>query len=268
MALGDNSYDNNTKKKKNVEVYSKYKYTNPNGIDPSSLNFTFKLGMLVIIISPKKPDSDYYDHDKAIEIYLSHTKAKNLADEIRYFMSHPNEVNNVGIATGSDGLIILSNGKEYGIDHPVLMAAKIDANGRITSSYAYEFKTNYYYGIRNYDPKNPSQFEKVYHDNTELSCLLNILDDYSRASSYAFAHANLEVSRFEHYRTQGRVSSLLEHFGIKVDKPNYSKRGNNGGSYFNNNNGSSSSNSSYSSSSLDDYMAAPEDEGYDPEDPE
>ena len=49
MALGtQNSYNSNgsNKNQSNVNVYSPYKMSNTEGIDPSAINFTFCLNML------------------------------------------------------------------------------------------------------------------------------------------------------------------------------------------------------------------------------
>ena len=87
MALGTQNSSN--KNQSNVNVYSPYKMSNTEGIDPSAINFTFCLNMLKIGISPKKPgDQIAFDHEKAIECFLTNSKAVILIKEIDALLNH------------------------------------------------------------------------------------------------------------------------------------------------------------------------------------
>ena len=88
MALG--SSDNNEKKNYEPRVYSPYKMSNIEGIDPSYLGVTFFRNLLQLAISPMNKntgDKISFDHDNAIVVYLTHTKARILRNEIDRVLS-------------------------------------------------------------------------------------------------------------------------------------------------------------------------------------
>ncbi len=259
MALGDNgNFKKNNGGSSGVNVYSPYRFTNVEGVDPSKLQITFWSGMIVLSIAPIKNsngDKIEFDYDNQISVYLTHTKAKMLSEEIRYLLSNYDSCNNVGVDSGSDGLVVFHNGKEFGVDHPVIAIYRINKDGVVTSSCAYEFNTSYHYSIRNFNNNN-SQFDRYYHDNLEIEQLLMILDEFVKCKTFAQSYACLET--FNKTGQLAKMDTLLNHFGLAENKPNYSNRSN-GTSYFNNKS-SSNANSSYNQSSLDNYMNQPEDD--------
>ena len=105
MALNEtyNSYNQNAGKQQQYHptVYSAYKMNNAESvIDPTSISFTFWNGALKISIAPRKQntgDEVSFDFDNAISIYLNHTKARILYEEICKFQSDPEKYNNSGI---------------------------------------------------------------------------------------------------------------------------------------------------------------------------
>ena len=257
MALGN--YDNNSKQKDSLNVYSPYKMSNTEGIDPSALNFTFCIGMLKMSISPKKPgDQIAFDHDKAIGVYLTHVKAKMLSDEIKYMLKHKGEVHNVSVSTGKDGLVTFSDGQELQTNKYTLLIRTIDENGVPTTNYAYEFKDDYHFSMRNYDPNNPSAYDKVMHDTIEIDMFLNLLDEYYRAWTGADGYIVANSLKYWNSKVNTKIESIMEKMGIDITKNgNYSHKQNNN-SFFNNNSG----NNNYRQSSLDELsnaMNTPED---------
>lgn len=252
MALGN--YDNNKKNQINVNVYSSYKMSNTEGIDPSAINFTFCLNMLKISISPKKPgDQIAFDHEKAIECFLTHTKAKMLSDEIKNMLKQPKgEIPSVSVSTGKDGLITFTDGRELGTNKYTLLLRKTDENGVPVSTYAYEFKTDYHFVIRNYDPEKPSAYDKVFHDNIEIDQFLILLDQYIKAATGAMAYFTLENSKYGQSRVNTKLDSIMEKLGIEIpNKGNYS-RGTGGSSFFTN---SQNTGNTYRQGSLDDFSS-------------
>ena len=189
MALGDE----NKKKYYEPLVYSPYGTSNTDGVDPSALSYQFYNGLLKISISPMLPnakpgDRKLWDSDNQISVWLTQAKAKMFHDDILYLLDHIDECNNVGVASGAEGLISFSNGKELGVATPCLIIRKIDQNGNVIAVYAYQFKTDYYTTIRNFKPDDPSNYDKPTHPNLEIENLLTILDDYSKYISGACAY--------------------------------------------------------------------------------
>lgn len=250
MALG-NEYDNNNgaNKKYSPNVYSPYKMSNPEGIDPSALTFTFWNNLLKIGISPRKPNSDpaAYDYDKSIEVYINHTKARMLYEEIFTLKQSKGEINNVCINTGIDGIIMVSNGKEFGVTTPVLVIIKHDEKGNPISSYVYQFKTDKFFSMRNFNMEKPTEFEKIYFNDIELDQFSTILKEYYEAMTCATAYTVIDQSKYNNSRMTTKINAIMDKMGIKQEggKANYSK----GSSFFNN---SDVGNASYRHSTIDD----------------
>lgn len=249
MALGDYNNGDNTKKKYyEPDVTSIFGVSNTDGIDPSALSYRFTLGMLVVSISPMLPsakpdDTRIWDHDNKVSIWLTHYKAKMLLDEIEYVQTHPDTVNNGGVDTRSGGLISFSTGKELGASGPCLIIRKIDQDtGEAVSTYAYQFKTDYYRSVRNYNPSAPSENELVNYPNLEVEEFKDLLRTYSSSIGGAQAYADMYYQRFDTNKMNTKVRLIMDKLGI--EGPEYSKKSSGGNrSFFSNNAGSNSGNS-------------------------
>lgn len=249
--LGD-SYNQNETKKYSPTVYSQYKMSNigENCIDPSCINFTFWNSTLKISIAPKKQtngDEVAFDYENDIAIYLNHTKARILYEEICKFQEDPVKYNSSGVPSGS-GLITISNGKEFGVDCPCIVIRKTDEAGIPVSSYAYQIKNDYHFSIRNYDDKNGT-FDKVTSDYTqlELEQIKTLLKTYYEAMTGAMAYSVIDQNKYEAGRTSTKLDQIAAKLGVQF---NNSKSG--GGfksstSVFNNKPATN-----YTSSTLDD----------------
>ena len=159
MALGD-TYNNNERKNYSPSVHSGYKFSNPDSdIDKTSLSFSFWNKLLKVAIAPKKETSDgsiAYDHDNAGTVYLSHTKALILYNEIIKFLEdyrNGNSPKNTGVNPGTEGLIYICNGEEFNAEGPCLVIRKIDDKGHSTSTFVYEFRRDVHKAILNYEEK-------------------------------------------------------------------------------------------------------------------
>lgn len=229
MSLGDfsnNSNYNNNKKTYSPKVFSQYKMSNAeSNVDATSLNPSFWNNMLVLAISPKKDTNDgsiAFDHENAATVYLSHTKARLLFEEICLFQQNPEMYSNVGVTSGS-GLIRLSNGKEYGVNCPLLIVSKLDAStGEVQSSYAYQFKQDYHYTIRNFD-QDTLDFDKIYNNNIEIEQLKTLLIQYYEAMSGAMAYSVIENMKYDISRINTKLDSCAEKLGVEYKGKSQSK---------------------------------------------
>lgn len=246
MALGDYSRNTDNNKKNYSQPILRLDNQgtmNPDGIDPSALNYEFYNGMLKIIIIPLKFGTDpnkkfTYDQDNRVEMWLTPTKAKIFYEEIKHLLANRDTINNVGVCTTKGGLIVFSTGKEFGVDSECLVIRKIDNDGTITSTYAYQFKPNpNNFGIRNFNQDSPADYDRIAYSNTEVDQLLAILKEFSEAMVGAYAYANMYYGRFDYNRLLGKVNSIMDKLGIEKSSE-YSRSNNNGGgSYFSNNQG-------------------------------
>lgn len=229
MAFGDN--DNNQRKFYEPSVYSGYAMSNTDGIDPSALNYQFVNGLMKISIAPMLPnakpgDRELWDRDNAAVIWLTHTKARMLAEEIKYVMAHPDEVNNGGVPSGSDGLVSFSTGKELGATSPCLIIRKLDPNdGTVVSSYAYQFKSEYHYSIRNFD-KASKDFDKFFYNDLEIDQFVTLLESYYQNMTGAVAYGVLYGAKYDIQKNHTKMKLIMDKLGIEQN-PEYSKGGNN-----------------------------------------
>lgn len=214
MALGN--YDNNKKDKEYMPVYySEYGTGNAEGVDPSSLSYSFYSRMLKISISPLKMnngDKIAYDHDNAAVVWLTHTKARMFHDQILKVLN--GEISNGGVPTGKEGLIRFCDGKELGVKNYCLIINKVNESGEVVSSYAYEFKSRYHYAVENYNP-NDSSHKKAYYDLMEVHQLLDILKLYYEAMTGAQAYATLDAFRFINNSNVTKLDLVMSKLGVE-----------------------------------------------------
>ena len=255
MALGstyNNNQGGNRSTTPEITVYSNYRMNNAESkIDPTCMTFRYWKSNLCIGIFPRKNtgnDEISFDMDNGITIYLSHTKARILKNEIEMFLKDPVTYNSVGVPSGQ-AAISISNGSEYGKDNPVITIRKVSETGEVLASFAYEFKTNFHYSIRNYDGKN---FDSVYEDykNIEIEQLITVLDEYIKASTNAIAFTVMDQRKYSFARLDSKIEAIANSLGVDIAKSGSSNRRYSGTSFFNNNSGSDNSNSNYSAGSV------------------
>ena len=257
MALGD-VYNNNKGAERKVNndpnVYSPYKFSNTEGLDPSSLSITFWGSTMKITIAPKKntPNGEIaFDYDNSISVYLSHTKARILAEEIKAFMN--GKINNCGVDTNK-GFISISNGKEFGVNSYFLVIRSFDnENNSVSSSYAYEFKKDYHYAIRNFNEKK-IEFEKTYYNEIEIDQFVTLLEEYYKAMTGAVAFTVIDQSKYNNSRLNTKLDLIANKLGVEYGGGEKSSSGG-GGSFFSNrepSNTTSNFNSGFIKGSIDD----------------
>lgn len=215
MALGN--YDNNKKDRDYTPVYySEYGTGNAEGVDPSALSYSFYSRMLKISISPLKMnngDKIAYDHDNAAVVWLTHTKARMLHDQILRVLN--GELSNGGVSTGKEGLIRFSDGKELGVNNYCLIINKVNGEtGEVLSAYAYEFKSKHHYAVQNYDPKDSSYKKKCY-DKLEIEQLLDLLETYYKAMTGAQAYATLDAFKYVNNAMTTKTDLIMSKLGVE-----------------------------------------------------
>lgn len=217
MALGTSYNSDSRNNEFHPSVYSPYKMNNSQGVvDQTCLTYSFWNGNLKISIFPKKNTGKdgqvAFDYNNGITIYLNHTKARILAEEVKKFLSDPETYNNVGVPS-KQTIITVSNGKEYNAQSPLIIIRKVDETGNVMSSFAYETKTDYFFSVRGYR-EGSADFEKVFSDynNLELQQLVTILEEFYKASTYAHAFATIDA----YSRETGYIRNALNQIGSKL----------------------------------------------------
>lgn len=248
MSLG-NTYDNNKRTNDvfNPTVYSPYKMNNAEGIvDQTCISFNFWNNSLKISIFPKKSTTGadgqpLFDYDNGISIYLNHSKARIFAEELKKFLSDPVQFDNSGVSSGQ-GLITVSRGVDFNSPAPVIFIRKINENGAVVSSFAYQTKGDYYFSVRGYNENG--SFEKHTDDYKylEIYQIITILEEFYKAATYAVAFTVYDQFKFEHNRQREWRNSVSAKLGIEVPSGGSSNRSYSSTSYFNNSSGKPASN--------------------------
>lgn len=253
MNFNGNNNDNggSSKKYREPETFSGYNLSNVEGVDPSALSFSYFRNLLKCQISPRLPNptnDKMWDHDNSLILYLTHTKARILREQVDAVLK--GEISNGGVPTGADGLISFSDGKDAGSQFYCLILRKIDQNsGSVLSAYVYEFKSQYHYAINNFDQKTAAH-EKQYFDMLEIEQFKDLLEEYYKSMTNAYAYSVVNNMRFDMSRINTKLIDIAKANGIEYGDGNRSS----GNSFFNkpNNEQSSYSGGSARTSTIED----------------
>lgn len=258
------NYNNNQKKQGPYDptVYSPYKFNNArSAVDQTQLSCQFWNNSLRIMIAPKNSDSPEdqptFDTKNSISVYLNHVKARMLADVLKKFLADPEAYDNAGVVAGSS-FISFSTGKDFSSKFPLIIIRKVDEQGNITASFAYEVKGDYHFAVRGFSEKSNGQYERDFYPNLEFDCLLTLLEEFYKAETRAMAYSVLDAFKYDQYRMSMKINRIGEKLGLDMSvSSNGSSRGSSSTSYFSRGTGASSSGNSeeyggYTSATLDD----------------
>lgn len=258
MAYFNSQSNNRNREDFSPKVYSKYSFVNSeSAIDKSRLSFSMWKSNLQITITPIKEgstrDNIQYDNDNAGSIYINHTKARIFAEELKKFLADPDTYHGSSVFSGK-GIITISNGSDVGGTAPVLIIRIIDDAGKVVSSYAYEFKTNFHKSIHNYT--GGENFTSEFYPNIEIEELITMLEEYYKAVTSAVAFSVIDAYNRNHNYLSEKLNAIASKLGIETaSNGNGSNKFNNSASnFFNGNNNSSSSkdDASFPPATLDD----------------
>ena len=179
---------------------SGYSLYNPTSkIDKTSLVFSMWETTLKISIVPviESAGNDYpkYDHKSATSIFLSPIKAHLFAQVLEKFKESPDEYNNVGISS-PQAIITVEKPDRFGQPKggPVITIRKMREDGGLESSYSYECNYESFSAITGFNVDNPKDFQKnieMFKD-AELDAIINQLESYYKASTYATAFTTVK----------------------------------------------------------------------------
>lgn len=247
------AFENNNKPKyDNVQVTSQYQMSNlESKVDQTKLVPSFLRNQIVLSLYALKPSADgsiHWDYDNGIAIYLTHIKARMLAEEIKAFIK--DRTLQVGVNSGN-GCIIITNGTEYGVSTPVLTIRKVDPETRqTTASAAYEFKSDYHYAIRNFKEADFT-FDKYFYNDLELDQLVTVLEQYYTSMTSALAYSIMETNKYNNTAQTNLLKAIAGQVGVEMT----SKKSNtsyNKGSAFDQKQPNNGITNPYNTSSIDD----------------
>lgn len=206
------NYNNTREKTPTCNTYTPIAFVNENAM--FSINYFNR--MMNITIMPKTAGAadgvrGSFDKDAKIDIYISAEKAKLLHDSILEMLNDSTK-HNVCIETRT-GLFMVSDGKEFGKDYPVFVIFYAHDGGHI-NSIMYNTSPNHSAAF-NYDVEEQS-FETKQFPDYEIQTLLMVLDQYWRASAYAYAAANKEANMYMTSRLNDTIRAIAGKVGIEV----------------------------------------------------
>lgn len=224
----------NGQKEYNPTIYSRISFANKDSkIDPTRLQFSHWNGMLKISILPKVPGADEYSFKDSVALHLSVPKAYILIKEIEHYQNDRNEGRDTNFFYGVNtpkGLVGIIMGDEFGQARvPLLTIMRLDEDGNVLNSYAYELKGgDFYTSIRNFR-QNTKEFEKFAYEDVELELIKMQLSQYVEAMTMSQAFACVEATKFQDNQVFRSLNQIKDKLGIRVDRKS------NAGDFFNGN---------------------------------
>lgn len=258
MALGTQN-NQNDKKVECREGLTRIRFYNPNSsVDPSTYQIKYLFGMMKLVFSPMlnnaTPDNARYDYENSGTIYINHMDALILIKEIELFLQDPTAYHNVGCVNNSGSLLSISNGVEFGITQPIMVLRKIDENGDIVYTYAYEFVGDYF-AVRNFD-KDSKNYDKFFYGMAELEMLKITLEEYVKATTNAIAYSINDLNRYADQGAYNDRKAICEKLGIeKRTGNNRQSNGGQSGRSLLNNQGRQTNNNDDSDGVIDDLQS-------------
>lgn len=251
MALGQGLFNrnSNSNQKKTINVYSNYRMTNSKDVSNyggSSIGFVFWQGTLKIGIAPLKMVSgqDYPmpDRDREVSAYLKHTKARILAKEIRRFLN--GELTSVGITTGANTFITVSDGSDFNLEQPVICIRKLNKDlSALEEEILFICRNDLHFSVHNFD-KATFDGDKDFdtYKNMDLEDFVLVLEEYARSMTNATAYSVHETAQYVNSNMNASIEAIAEKLGVNSNAGTSSSFGS----------GSSNSNSEFKRASLDD----------------
>ena len=207
MALGQSLFNTrkagNGSNNRSVNVYCGYRFRMPDGnkdkaptgIDISYWNNMLKLSIAHLVKSNGN-NGEYYviDRDNRADAFLTPTKARILANEIRKFIDADGAIKSAGVTTGKT-LVTVSTGEEFEVakaDYPCITIRKFsDDASKIEMTIFYEINADYYFGVRDFKQSEmDGTHEKDDYKYIELENLITILEDFYTGMAYGNAYAS------------------------------------------------------------------------------
>lgn len=251
MALGQGLFNRNggSNQKKSINVYSNYRMTNSKDVSNyggSSIGFTFWQGTLKIGIAPLKMVSgqDYPmpDRDREVSAYLKHTKARILAKEIRRFLN--GELTSVGITTGANTFITVSDGSDFNLEQPVICIRKLNKDlSALEEEILFICRNDLHFSVHNFD-KATFDGDKDFdtYKNMDLEDFVLVLEEYAKSMTNATAYSVHETAQYVNSNMNASIEAIAEKLGVNSNAGSTSSFGS----------GSSNSTSEFKRASLDD----------------
>lgn len=229
MAIGGNRDEqggNNNNRIFENTYYSRLRFRNDQF--KTNLGISFRSGLMIMEIS-RLQEGNGFKYDPVESIYLSPTKARILAGELLRFKEYLKSGDIVegkafGVNAGM-GEKVSYIGFHSNADKDILITiGKIDGSGQITNHADTALNKDYHYALE-WDNIEAMDLVKNYVDNIELNQIYDLLVDFSKSMSGAYAYATLDLGRYDQRRILNKMNPIYDKLGIERNTDN----GGNGG---------------------------------------
>lgn len=232
MAVGDNTNNNGAGNNKLYEntYYSRLRFKNSDG--KLSLGVSFRSGLLILEISELK---EGFKYEPVETIYLSPTKSKLFADEIKKYREYYNTGNIIpgkafGVNAGMNEKVSYIGIHANENMDTLITIGKIDGTGTILEKETITLNKDYHYALE-WENIDTMDVAKAYNDDLELDQLLALTEDFARYMNGVIAYSVADLTRFDTARILKKMDPIYDKLGIE--------RRNSGGNGYNNNRGNS-----------------------------
>ena len=233
MALGQTM----TRESYRPSVYGvSFRNESSTAVDRTMISFSMWASTIKVSIYPLVEDTLNQtiapDFDGGGAIWLTPSKAMIFADVIKKFTNElqlnpekKNPYSGWSVST-KQGLIGIFDKFDMKSTGPCIVLKKVNTNGKVESSYAYEIKLDYYDIISDFN-ENTSEFKRntTEYQYTELIMIANQLNDYSRASNNAYAFAVADSLAYGLNQLHENIVRIGKNMGIDMIMPKGSKTG-------------------------------------------
>lgn len=225
------SYMNQQQNQNTPSVYGYSFYNKDSTIDKTMLSFnmwktTIRMSIYPLIES-ENDDQIKYDRKGGISIYLTPFKAHMFAELIRRFKENPEKYSGKGVPSGQALVSIESPKYTQGYKNPnanpLIVIRKVNLDGALEASYAYEINNDYYAVINNYD-QNTGEFVKDTNEfiGIELDLIANQLESYCEAMNNTVAFAVNEQTFLHLDKIANKLGvELLSSYGSSYKSNSY-----------------------------------------------
>ena len=205
-------------------------------VDRTMISFSMWASTIKVSIYPLVEDTLNNamtpDFDAGGSIWLTPSKAMMFAGVIKKFtdelIQNPDKKNSYSgwSVSTKQGLIGIYDKFDMNSTGPCIVLKKVNVNGKVESSYAYETKIDYYDIISEFNEAD-SSFKRntTEYQFIELMMIANQLNDYSRASNNAYAFAVADSLAYNLNQLHENIVRIGKNMGIDMIMPKGSKTG-------------------------------------------
>lgn len=178
-------------------IYGSALFNKDSIVDKTMLAFsmwrsTIKIGIYPLIDS--EDDQIKYDKKNGLAVFLTPIKALTFAQILKDFIADPKANHARGVPAGTNLITIEDPTRANSFNkpnaNPVIVIRKVNENGSMESSYAYEIKSDPNFSVKDFNEKTGSFVHDGENFKTiELSFIALQLEEYAKAmtNSQAFA---------------------------------------------------------------------------------